>query len=75
MPAHVPFQCPDPCPRPGVCTWCDGGLFACTVCGGMEGSLLPECPGRRLTLEEDQANYQHYCNQTGPFAVPSPNTD
>ena len=43
-------------------------LFICEVCGGMEGSLLPECPGHKLTMEEDQKNYQHYLNGTGPFA-------
>jgi len=43
-------------------------LSICSVCVGMEGSLLPECPGRQLTFEEDQANYQHYCTGTGPFA-------
>lgn len=43
-------------------------LSICEVCGGMEGSLLPECPGRMLTREEDQQNYAHYCAGTGPFA-------
>lgn len=43
-------------------------LSFCEVCGGMEGSLLPFCPGRRLSIEEDQANYAQYCAGTGPFA-------
>lgn len=50
------------------CMICEGGLSICKVCGGMEGSLLPECPGRVLTLEEDEANYGHYKRGTGPFA-------
>lgn len=29
----------------GGCMYCDGGLFFCTVCRGMEGSLTTECPG------------------------------
>jgi hypothetical protein len=53
------------------CYICKGGLFICSVCGGMEGSLLPTCPERWLTMEEDQANYTHYCNKTGPFAEES----
>lgn len=63
--------------KTGRCSGCseDSGmdcrydcLSFCEVCGGMEGSLLPECPGRWLTREEDEANYRHYCDGTGPFA-------
>jgi hypothetical protein len=43
-------------------------LYICRVCGGAEGSLLPFCPGRKLTYDEDQTNYKHYCDGTGPFA-------
>jgi hypothetical protein len=32
-------------------------LAICEVCGGMEGSLLPECPGVMLTPEQDKQNY------------------
>lgn len=62
----------------GHCSGCRDGessldckyeaLGICSVCGGMEGSLLPTCPGRWLTREEDEANYKHYCEGTGPFA-------
>lgn len=60
----------------GHCGWCKGEgmdcmaevLSICTVCMGSEGSLLPKCPGRNLSFDEDQANYQHYCAGTGPFA-------
>jgi hypothetical protein len=34
------------------CKICIGGLASCDVCGGAEGSLLPECPGRHLTFGE-----------------------
>lgn len=50
------------------CNVCEGGLAICTVCGGMEGSLLPECPGKWLDMDEHEKNYEHYCNKTGPFA-------
>lgn len=43
-------------------------LGFCTVCGGIEGSLLPKCPGKWLAYEEHEENYKHYCNSTGPFA-------
>ena len=36
----------------------DDGLANCLVCGGAEGSLLPECPGHQLTFEEHEANYK-----------------
>jgi hypothetical protein len=55
----------DNCERP-TCLVCD--LFICTICGCMEGSLLPVCPGRRVTAEEQDAYYTHYCAGTGPFA-------
>ena len=34
----------------GSCNTCC--LFICTVCRGAEASLLPTCPGRRLTASE-----------------------
>lgn len=34
------------------CMFCDGGLSACTVCGGLEGALTTQCPGRKLSEEE-----------------------
>lgn len=30
------------------CMYCDGGLWACTVCGGVEGSMPTHCPGDRM---------------------------
>lgn len=34
------------------CIVCVGGLFECEVCGGAEGDLLTNCPGRKMTEEE-----------------------
>lgn len=45
---------------------CD--LFLCAVCDGFEGSLLPFCPGRKLTPEQHETHYADYCNGTGLFA-------
>lgn len=42
-------------------------LSICKICGGMEGSLLPECPGVMQTPEQDKQNYADYCAGTGPF--------
>lgn len=46
---HVQFECR--CGRTG-CAFCDGGLFACTVCEGLEGSVPTDCPGRAMTEAE-----------------------
>lgn len=42
---HVAYKCT--CNQ-SYCQFCDGGLMACTVCGGFEGSLPTECPGVKL---------------------------
>lgn len=31
------------------CPICDGGLFVCEVCGGLEGGVPTECPGERMS--------------------------
>jgi hypothetical protein len=49
-----------------TCVICD--LYCCKVCGCAEGSLLPVCPDRRVSMEEQDAYYKHYCAGTGPFA-------
>lgn len=63
---HVRAICTGAEDCPPTCNVCQ--LFLCAVCGGFEGSLLPECPGRRLTEDEHDANYKAYCEGTGPFA-------
>jgi hypothetical protein len=44
------------CQKP-YCGICEGGLIICTVCGGAEGSLPTECPGRQMTEQEADAVY------------------
>lgn len=39
------------------CMFCDGGLGSCTVCGGFEGTLPSECPGRKTEEEHLQLVY------------------
>lgn len=43
-------------------------LGCCSVCGCYEGSLLPRCPGRRVSLAESEKFYKWYCEGIGPFA-------
>jgi len=45
---HTPYKCPQPCERL-FCQFCDGGIFSCTVCGGIEGSLTTDCSGKQIT--------------------------
>ncbi len=56
---HIYYKCPNPCPRidRGHCMFCDGGLGHCTVCDGFEGTLTTDCPGRKITKEEEQKIY------------------
>lgn len=70
MTGHVK-ETHDNCERT-TCMVCD--LFICKVCGGLEGALLPVCPGRSLTTAEHEANYAKYCAGTGPFARATPTT-
>ncbi len=39
------------------CMFCRGGLSACRVCDGFEGSLPLDCPGKRMTTREADAVY------------------
>ena len=47
MTDHVPVTHTD-CNLPH-CPFCDGGLFACKVCGCAEGATTDDCPGVQLT--------------------------
>lgn len=49
MKDHTEYKCI--CRRSG-CMFCDGGLFACSVCDSFEGATTTECPGREMTQEE-----------------------
>lgn len=53
---HTEYICKSNHEYPG-CMFCDGGLFACTVCGGIEGSLTTDCPGKRMTEAEQDEVY------------------
>ena len=39
------------------CIICDGDLAFCTVCNGAEGSLPTECPGIKMTSEQQDRVY------------------
>lgn len=45
-----------------ACMFCDGGLFACTVCGAFEGATPDDCPGRLMTADESDAVYAGQLN-------------
>lgn len=47
MNAHKLHECNDE-----DCSVCNGGLGLCTICGGAEASMPTECPGVRMTNEE-----------------------
>jgi hypothetical protein len=53
---HTYYECK--CTRQ-YCQFCDGGLYACTVCKGFEGSLTTDCPGVPLTEEQDAMIYNY----------------
>lgn len=56
---EAPCDCGD---RERSCMICDGGLALCVVCGGGEGSLPTDCPGRQLTMEEQDHIYEGTLN-------------
>jgi hypothetical protein len=57
MPKHIRYECSGGHDYLG-CQFCDGGLFACTVCGGFEGSLPTDCPGFKMTEEQEHRVYR-----------------
>jgi hypothetical protein len=36
----------------GSCMFCDGSVYACNICGGIEGGMPASCPGRMMTADE-----------------------
>jgi hypothetical protein len=50
MTQHTQYKCTQPCEKL-YCQFCEGGLFACTICPGFEGSLTAECPGPQTIPE------------------------
>lgn len=51
---HVDFKCT--CHKTG-CMFCDGGLWACTKCGGFEGAMPTQCPNVDMTADQADAVY------------------
>lgn len=45
---HTEYKCK--CNN-SYCQFCEGGLFACTVCNGAEGTLTTDCPGGNVCEE------------------------
>lgn len=54
MMKHIKYICN--CQIVG-CQFCDGGLFACSVCGCLEGSLPTDCPGIECYKEYGEKIY------------------
>lgn len=52
---HVAINCN--CHQTG-CNFCEGGLWACDVCGGLEGSMPTQCPGKQMTGDQRDAVYR-----------------
>jgi len=52
--AHTLYKCPPDC-NVACCNYCEGGLAYCTTCGGAEASLPTECPGVKMTDEQEEA--------------------
>ena len=51
---HIDAKCSGDCDG---CMFCNGGLWACTVCGGLEGGMPSTCPGESMTAEQSDAVY------------------
>lgn len=60
MSNHTYYECPPDreCDDRYGCQYCSGGLLFCVICGGAEGSLTSECPGARMSDEEEDAVYK-----------------
>ena len=55
MSDHIEYVCPSDHDHP--CQFCDGGLFACSVCGAFEGATPDDCPGEQMTYEQSGKVY------------------
>lgn len=68
---HIRYECKGGHDH-GGCQFCEGGLFACTVCRGFEGSLPTDCPGVVMTEElqnvvyAGNADYRDGCGWIAP---------
>ncbi len=51
---HIKAECD--CGEAGCC-FCDGGLFACSICNGLEGSLTRDCSAFPISADQADAIY------------------
>lgn len=51
---HNFYECAKDCTG---CIYCNGGLAHCTICGGAEASLPTDCPGEKMS-QQQQDNVQ-----------------
>lgn len=61
FPGHKWARCRSDCEG---CCLCEGGLSLCTVCGGGEGSLPTDCPGKKMTVEVESLVYSDQLDYT-----------
>jgi hypothetical protein len=74
---HTDFVCNGECDRPYGCMFCAGGLWGCSVCMGLEGSMPSECPGTKMSYERAQEVYLgeidfrngQWVNEPSPFST------
>jgi len=38
--------------------FCEGGLFGCEICGGLEGGMPTHCPGESMDYDREQEVYR-----------------
>lgn len=55
--AHVDFVCDADHDDGRSCQWCDGGLWACKVCGSFEGMTTTDCPREQMSEESGAEVY------------------
>lgn len=66
---HVAFVCPPGC-ESITCQFCEGGLFACSVCGAFEGATPTECPGWQMPYDLSDAVYEGLADYRGGRWLP-----
>ena len=53
---HKSGECPSE-ETGSSCMFCDGGLFGCSVCSSFEGATTTDCPGEKMTAEQNDEVY------------------
>jgi hypothetical protein len=54
------------------CACCENGFAVCEVCGGAEGDLPDDCPGRRISLFAREEIMAERLNYVFPFGWVKP---